>query len=52
MKYDRLGLVRGGGDDEEDLMELSKAAEQNRLWNADVAARYDTPGSGMLRPTC
>ncbi|MFF0343530.1 class I SAM-dependent methyltransferase [Kribbella sp. NPDC004875] len=29
-------------------MELSKAAEQNQLWNAEVAARYDTPGSGMF----
>ncbi|MEV6272919.1 class I SAM-dependent methyltransferase [Kribbella sp. NPDC051936] len=29
-------------------MEWTKAAEQNRLWNADVAERYDTPGAGMF----
>ena len=29
-------------------MEWTKAAEQNRLWNADVAERYDTPGTGMF----
>ncbi|MEU8226947.1 class I SAM-dependent methyltransferase [Kribbella sp. NPDC048915] len=31
-------------------MDASKAAEQNRLWNVDVAARYDTPGMGMFAP--
>ncbi|WP_165549735.1 GNAT family N-acetyltransferase [Kribbella speibonae] len=46
--YDRLGFIRTGGDDKEDIMEWSKAAEQNRLWNADVAQRYDTPGVGMF----
>ncbi|MET9317711.1 GNAT family N-acetyltransferase [Kribbella sp. NPDC003505] len=46
--YDRLGFVRIGGDDKEDVMEWTKAAEQNLLWNADVAERYDTPGTGMF----
>ncbi|MEV0789374.1 GNAT family N-acetyltransferase [Kribbella sp. NPDC050459] len=46
--YDRLGFVRIGGDDKEDVMEWTKAAEQNRQWNADVAERYDTPGAGMF----
>ncbi|WP_410785271.1 GNAT family N-acetyltransferase [Kribbella sp. C-35] len=46
--YERLGFTKTGEDGGEDVMEWSKAAEQNRLWNADVAARYDTPGDGMF----
>ncbi|TCC39692.1 GNAT family N-acetyltransferase [Kribbella sindirgiensis] len=46
--YDRLGFVKIGEEGGEDVLEWSKAAEQNRLWNADVAERYDTPGVGMF----
>ncbi|RZT20076.1 acetyltransferase (GNAT) family protein [Kribbella sp. VKM Ac-2569] len=54
--YERLGFAKTGEDGAEDVLQWSKAAEQNRLWNADVAERYDTPGDGMfsadvLRPT-
>jgi GNAT superfamily N-acetyltransferase/SAM-dependent methyltransferase len=46
--YDRLGFTKTGADGAEDVLQWSKAAEQNRLWNADVAQRYDTPGDGMF----
>ncbi|HEY3556514.1 MAG TPA: GNAT family N-acetyltransferase [Kribbella sp.] len=46
--YERLGFTKTGEDGAEDILQWSKAAEQNRLWNAEVAARYDTPGTGMF----
>jgi GNAT superfamily N-acetyltransferase len=54
--YDRLGFSKTGEAGAEDILQWTKGVEQNRLWNADVATRYDTPGTGMfaadvLRPT-
>jgi SAM-dependent methyltransferase/GNAT superfamily N-acetyltransferase len=54
--YDRLGFVKTGEDGVEDVLQWSKETEQNRIWNADVASRYDTPDEGafaadVLTPT-
>jgi len=46
--YDRLGFTKIGEDGAEDKMQWSKDAQQNQLWNAEVARRYDTPGTGMF----
>ncbi|GAA3136197.1 GNAT superfamily N-acetyltransferase/SAM-dependent methyltransferase [Kribbella aluminosa] len=54
--YDRLGFVKVSEDGAQDVLRWTKGVEQNQLWNADVAARYDTPDTGMfaddvIRPT-
>lgn len=46
--YDRLGFTKTGEDGPEDVLQWTRGVEQNHLWNADVAARYDTPGAGMF----
>ncbi|NIK56991.1 GNAT family N-acetyltransferase [Kribbella shirazensis] len=46
--YDRLGFVKIGEDGAEDVLRWSKDVEQNRIWNAEVAERYDTPGTGAF----
>ncbi|WP_427889328.1 GNAT family N-acetyltransferase [Kribbella sp. GL6] len=46
--YERLGFVKVGEEGAEDVLRWTKGVEQNRLWNADVAARYDTPDTGMF----
>ncbi|MFI5697431.1 GNAT family N-acetyltransferase [Kribbella sp. NPDC051586] len=45
--YDRLGFVKTGEDGAEDVMQWTKGTQ---LWNAEVARRYDTPGTGMFAP--
>ncbi|WP_432881003.1 GNAT family N-acetyltransferase [Kribbella sp. CA-245084] len=42
--YDRLGFTKTGEDGAEDVMQWTQ------LWNAAVAKRYDTPGTGMFAP--
>ncbi|HZX05714.1 GNAT family N-acetyltransferase [Kribbella sp.] len=46
--YDRLGFTKVGEDGAEDVLRWTKGVEQNQLWNADVAGRYDTPDTGMF----
>ncbi|NUS00355.1 MAG: GNAT family N-acetyltransferase [Kribbellaceae bacterium] len=48
--YDRLGFTKTAEDGAEDVLQWSKGVEQNRLWNAEVARTYDTPGTGMFAP--
>ncbi|GAA1129962.1 hypothetical protein GCM10009630_29860 [Kribbella jejuensis] len=48
--YDRLGFTRTAEADTEDVLQWTKGVEQNRLWNAEVAEKYDTPGTGMFAP--
>jgi len=50
--YDRLGFHHIGEDEKEDKLRwLSPAAaQQNEIWNADTARRYDSPGTGMFSP--
>ncbi|WUJ72290.1 GNAT family N-acetyltransferase [Kribbella soli] len=45
--YDRLGFAKTGEDGAEDVMQWT---EGTQLWNAEVARRYDTPGTGMFAP--
>ncbi|HEY3508405.1 MAG TPA: bifunctional GNAT family N-acetyltransferase/class I SAM-dependent methyltransferase, partial [Kribbella sp.] len=46
--YHRLGFVKVGEEGAEDVLRWTKGVEQNRLWDADVAAGYDTPDTGMF----
>ncbi|MFC6161572.1 GNAT family N-acetyltransferase [Kribbella jiaozuonensis] len=43
--YDRLGFHKTGEDGAEDVMQWTHGTQ---LWNAEVAKRYDTPGTGMF----
>ncbi|MEV4260408.1 bifunctional GNAT family N-acetyltransferase/class I SAM-dependent methyltransferase [Kribbella sp. NPDC049584] len=45
--YDRLGFTKTAEDGAEDVMQWTKGSQ---LWNAEVARRYDTPGTGMFVP--
>jgi GNAT superfamily N-acetyltransferase/SAM-dependent methyltransferase len=48
--YDRLGFVKIGANDTEDILQWTKDTRREELWNAQIAARYDTPGTGMFAP--
>ncbi|MER7247872.1 GNAT family N-acetyltransferase [Kribbella sp. NPDC000426] len=45
--YERLGFHKTGADGAEDIMQWTSGTQ---LWNAEVARRYDTPGTGMFAP--
>jgi SAM-dependent methyltransferase len=45
--YDQLGFTKTGEDGAEEVMQWTKGTQ---LWNAEVAKRYDTPGTGMFAP--
>ncbi|MEI8407218.1 MULTISPECIES: GNAT family N-acetyltransferase [unclassified Kribbella] len=51
--YERLGFRKVGESGDEDKLRWTdrKVADvQDNLWGADIARRYDTPGTGMFAP--
>ena len=51
--YDRLGFTQIGVSDNEDKLrwlDRKVTAVNDKLWDAETAQRYDTPGTGMFAP--